>query len=254
MLREIGQNYTGYAANNAVEGWWRNENGEMAVSIDLIEPGCWYAGDGLRKSVLSMIRKMNPSDLMRDGQMVSELRYIEWQEYFVHGEWDEDDYNTSRYDEFWEVSYEDGIVVITTEDGTQVKIREKQNVCLHCGQRVRLHGGVKWAGGPAGADAEGYTREFDGTFLYETYTCPKCGGEWTVNRETHDEYDANPSNYRRLASDGCPDCGSTDCTWEDETITSKGNKIRVNKVCEECGSWYLGVFPLGAPTVEKRDN
>lgn len=124
-----------------------------------------------------------------------------------------------------------------------------ENICPHCGQRVRLHGGVKWAGGPACTDEEGYEREFDGTFLYERYTCPKCGGKWEVSRGTHDEYDANPSNYRRLTSDGCPNCGSEDEVWEEEEITSRGDKVRVEKTCERCGSLRYGFYPLDSPEI-----
>lgn len=132
-----------------------------------------------------------------------------------------------------------------------------ENVCPHCGHKVQLHGGEGWRGSGAGAGdyCGSYYREFGGWALLEYYTCPECGGKWEVKRVESDSARVDCFSYRPIKGDKggyCPYCGTSEqdyTEWGNETITSRGNKVRVDMSCRACGNWWFGMYTLGSPKV-----
>lgn len=100
---------------------------------------------------------------------------------------------------------------------------------------------------------EAYRREFVGDYLREYYTCTGCGAKWEVERYADPEDVVNPQTYRPIknhAGGYCPYCGTDERNYTkryDETITSRGDKVKVEMDCLRCGGWWYGMHPLEPP-------
>lgn len=132
-----------------------------------------------------------------------------------------------------------------------------ENECPNCGRIVRLHGGMGWRGSGTTCESDdgSYRREFGGWALIEEYRCPSCGTRWEVQRVEDDSFPADPGSYRSISKgqDGyCPYCGTQeqdDTDWGEETITSRGDKVKVFMSCRRCRHWWYGMYVLGEPQV-----
>lgn len=133
----------------------------------------------------------------------------------------------------------------------------KESVCPHCGHREPLHGGLGWRGSGATnfADDMRYSREFGGWALQEQYACAQCGGRWEVLRTETDSVEVDPRSYlpiRNNAGGYCPFCGTEEqdeTEWGEETITSRGDKVKVEMFCRRCRNWWYAMYSLGTPKV-----
>lgn len=108
-----------------------------------------------------------------------------------------------------------------------------ENVCPQCGKKVRIHGGVKWNGGNAEAKAKNYDRVLNETTITETYTCPECGKQWSVTRESISGW----SQKDKDRDSGPDDCGAChgEVLWGEATIRPNGKGMSIGYECQECG-------------------